>query len=89
MAEEISGTFTATGESSAVRGRACDVSISGSFTATVKIQRFIGGNWVDWASKTAAYEGMEEGASPATEWRLSCSAYTTGTVTYALVASNL
>lgn len=80
---EVTGTFTATGESAEVVSNKVDVSLSGTFSATVKIQRYMGGAWKDYDSKTAAYEAMIESAARY-RWRLSCSAYTSGTVTYVL-----
>jgi len=81
----VTGTFTATGQSSTIQATAIDVSISGAASATVGIQRRIGGNWVTIESITGDGERVVENAT-GLEMRLNCSSYTSGTATYAMVS---
>ena len=83
----VTGTFTGTGESDVLKFSSANytVSLSGFGTATVKVQRsFDGTNWKDVKSHTADAE--ENGFEPMTgvSYRLSCSAYTSGTIAYTL-----
>lgn len=84
MTTEVKGTFGATGTSSVLQGREVDVSISGGATATVAIQRRLGGNWVTIESVTSNAERVVENAN-GIEMRLECTAYTSGTVTYVMM----
>lgn len=79
----ITGTFTATGTSSEVTISHGDLSISGTFSATVELQRNFGGNWVTVETITAPTELVIEPGRGQT-FRLECTAYTSGTVTYAM-----
>lgn len=81
----VFGTFGATGQSDTITGTAIDVSLSGAASATVGIQRRVGGNWVTIESITGDGERVVENAT-GLEMRLNCSAYTSGTVTYAMVS---
>lgn len=82
----VSGTFTGTGSSVGVRGRGVDVSIGGTFVGTVIIERLIGGNWQGVESVTAPAERFIENDT-SRPVRVRCSAYTSGTVIYAIEAS--
>lgn len=84
MTTQVTGTFGATGTSAIVQAKMVDVSLSGAASATVAIQRRIGGNWVTIESITGDGERVVENAN-SLEHRLNCTAYTSGTVTYALV----
>lgn len=83
--EQIAGTFGATGQSASIVGKSIDVSLSGAASATVGIQRRINGVWVTIESITGDGERVVENAA-STEHRLNCSAYTSGTVVYAMRA---
>lgn len=94
----VTGTFTATGQSSAfqpiIRDRSWgqfNLELRGTFVATVQLERSFNGT--DWVSCTnlgtgVAFNGpvsevCEENERGAT-FRLNCTAYTSGTVTYRL-----
>lgn len=85
MASLVTGSFTGTGQSDTLVATAADVSISGGASATVAIQRRIGGNWVTIESVTGDGERVVDNAT-GLELRLNCTAYTSGTVTYAMVS---
>lgn len=82
----ITGTFEATGQSAELKVSSANytLSLSGGATATVKLQRSFddGVTWKDVKSYTADAE--ENGFEPTSKvsYRLNCSAYTSGTVTY-------
>ena len=83
--DRVVGSFTATGSTDWVHADRYALSISGTFAGTVKVQRRIDGVISDVESFTAATEKKgENGAN--IETRLNCSAYTSGTIVYALVA---
>lgn len=84
MAGMKTGTFEATGSTSAVLGKKVAVSLVHAGTATVNVQWRLNG--VDWVTHTAftatgnfTYDGV------ATDWRLNCSAYTNDVV-YTILA---
>lgn len=89
----VSGTFTATGQSSSFRpiGK-FNVVLRGTFVGTVAIERSFdaGSNWGtisrDSAGTAATYTAPAglicEEVEADTLYRLNCSAYTSGTVTY-------
>ncbi len=81
----VTGTFTGTGQSAVINAIAVDVSLTGAASATVGIQRRIGGTWATIESITGDGERVVESATNL-EYRLNCSAYTSGTVTYAMVS---
>ena len=84
--DQVAGSFSGTGTTEWVFADRYAVSISGTFSATVKVQRRINGKIGDVATYTGAAEmSGENGAN--IETRLNCSAYTSGAVEYALVAS--
>ncbi|WP_454760575.1 hypothetical protein [Caulobacter segnis] len=96
----VTGTFTATGQSSAftptVGSRstinAFNISASGTFVATVQLERSFdnGDNWFvcssdasgTTASWTAPFSVVGEEPTPGVVYRLNCTAFTSGTVTY-------
>lgn len=97
----VTGTFTATGQSAtftpnvAQRDTNCgqfNISASGTFVATVKIERSFdnGDNWFvcssdsagTEASFTAPFSVVAEEPTPGTIYRLNCTAFTSGTVAY-------
>lgn len=97
--ENISGTFTATGQSSSfepdrrtVRDNQFNVTLSGTFVGTVQIERSFdrGANWRaisrDSAGTAAAYTApmsvVVEEPEAGVLYRLNCTAYTSGTITY-------
>lgn len=88
----VAGTFGATGQSSSFRpiGK-FNVSLRGTFVATVAIERsFDGTNWAGVsrdssgtaATFTAPCGVIAEEVEGDTLYRLNCTAYTSGTVTY-------
>lgn len=65
-----SATLNASGQSEAEPGRTLDISISGTWTGTVKLQRWMAGAWQDTGdSWTANGEFVAEAATPV-KWRL-------------------
>ena len=85
---EVTSTFTGTGQSSTVvLAKDFNLSLSGTFVATVAIQRSFddGATWKTVESYTAEIEstGFEPEGGGAL-YRLNCTAYTSGTVTYRL-----
>lgn len=87
MAKRTSGTFTATDQNSAVvLGKEAEAILTGTFTATVVPQvQDANGNWApfDGVSFTAPGAAKLEMAV-SRPWRLSVSAFTSGTVAYEL-----
>lgn len=93
----VTGTFAATGQSSAIcfgpDGNGGNVSIFGTFSATLALQRSFDGG-TTWINVTDAYGTALPYTAPATFrvdepergviYRLNCSAYTSGTVSYRL-----
>jgi hypothetical protein len=89
----VSGSFTGTGSSSTMSNHATldsdkkmTVSVSGTFSATVDLERSYdaGSNWNVVKSYTTTAEENLDTPSDAFIYRLTCSAYTSGTVDYAL-----
>lgn len=93
----ISGSFTAAGQTSAVGNFVVgfSVSLGGTFSATVLLERShdSGGTWfncsLDSAGTTAQWTAPMSVDVAAINWstqyRLRCTAYTSGTVTYVMV----
>lgn len=94
----VSGTFTATGQSATFVAPAAlkekfNVSLSGTFSATVVLQRSFdnGSTWITVSKPDLTDASFTAGASFSVEepeagvrYRLNCTAYTSGTVTYRL-----
>jgi hypothetical protein len=91
--DAVTGTFTATGQSSSFRpipGRPFNIDIRGTFVASVQLERsFDGSNWSPITAAgtqlyawTAAASEVAEEAESGVQYRLNCTAYTSGTVTY-------
>lgn len=91
----IAATFGATGQSASFRpaaGRPFNVSIWGTFVATVQLERSFddGSTWVvcsrDSAGTNASYTApaslLIEEPEAGVLYRLNCAAYTSGTVSY-------
>jgi hypothetical protein len=81
----VSGVFTKVDTSDDILSKAIDVSIGGTFVATINIERYIGGDWRIIEQLTAPAERYIENRK-AYPIRLKCAAYTSGTVDYALEA---
>ncbi len=78
----VAGSFTATGTSTEIPITHGDLSISGTFDATVQLQRNFGGAWQVVETITAPVElVIEPGKNQV--FRLECTVYTSGTVNYA------
>lgn len=81
----VTGSFTGTGSSAAtqINGRT-PLSLSGTWVATVKLQRSFdsGLNWLDVDQFASNIETYVNGAGEM--FRLTCSAFTSGTVAYRL-----
>ena len=84
---EVTGTFTATGQSSTVvLAKDFNLSLSGTFVATVAVQRSFdeGVTWKTVESYTDEIESIGFEPESGVNYRLNCTAYTSGTVTYRL-----
>ena len=100
-ATTIAGTFSATGQSGSFKPTvgyrdsspgAFNVSVSGTFVATIRLERSFdsGSNWLicssdsagTAASWTAPFSVVAEEPEPGVLYRLACTAYTSGTITY-------
>lgn len=100
----VAGTFVATGQSASfapavdprgTNGGAFNITLSGTFVATVKLQRSFdnGTNWNDLTAVGVAIGTFTTAVSEVwvepeagVIYRLNCTAYTSGTVTYRLGA---
>lgn len=90
----VTGSFTATGQSGNFppkAGRPFNVSVRGTFVGTVQLERsFDGTNWFvasrDSAGTAAAWTApmsvVVEEPEAGVLYRLNCTAYTSGTITY-------
>jgi len=87
------GAFTATGQStvfSPIAGRSFNITLSGTFAATVQLERsFDGSNWFPITANgtqlekfTAAVSEQWSDDEAGVQYRLNCTAYTSGTVSY-------
>ena len=83
----MSGTFTATGQSTnfAVMGK-FNISLSGTWAGTVRLERSYdnGSTWVVVGSYTSNTETIGEEPETAVLYRFNCTVYTSGTVVYRL-----
>jgi hypothetical protein len=92
--DPVASTFTATGQSSAltpVAGRGFNISLWGTFVATVRLERSFDGG-TTWLPITANGTGLMNFTAACSEqwsddevgvqYRLNCTAYTSGTVNY-------
>lgn len=79
------GTITATGQTTPVTlGTRFSLSMDGFGTATIALERsFDGSTWAAVESYTADTEKTGDSAENA-QYRLNCTAYTSGTITYRL-----
>lgn len=73
----VSGTFSGTGSSVAIRGRKVDIAMNFAGTASVDIERrMYDGDWIKIETAvTADYNEIAEYPSPV-DLRLTCTAYT-------------
>lgn len=88
----LAGDFTATGQSNAftpLAGRGFDVSAWGTFVGSVQLERNIGGQWLPLTvNGQAAYKWTAPFTETVNEpvygvqYRLNCTAYTSGTINY-------
>lgn len=79
----VTGTFTGTGSSSEISFGVGDMAIWGTFSGTVEVQAYFGGAWQTVASYTTAGIRKVELGQPRA-YRLTCTAFTSGTINYAL-----
>lgn len=100
MALAVTGTFTGTGQSAGItvkgvddqRGHPLNVSLWGTFVGTVRVERTFD-NGTTWLPMTAlgsainftgpASEVFDEGEA-GVQYRLNCTAFTSGTINYRL-----
>lgn len=67
----IKETLSTSTQSSAEIGRTLDISLSGTWTGTVELQRLMGGTWMDTGdSWTANAEAFAQAAGAGTQWRV-------------------
>jgi hypothetical protein len=97
MAQNVTSTFTATGQSAAIIAKGRDdgrpnfvnVSLWGTFVGSVRVERsFDGTNWLPLTALGTAInftgpcsETFDE-AETGVQYRLNCTAYTSGTINY-------
>ena len=87
MATPVTGTFSATGNSESVVGRAVAIDATFAGTATINVQWLVDGtNWRTIESFTESFQIVVE--APGIPIRLNCSAYTDN-VAYALSVAGL
>jgi hypothetical protein len=88
----LAGAFTATGQSGTfvVSARNFLLKIGGTFTATVVLQIFNTqlNDWQDIQSYTAPVVRTTDAVARGQRFRLNCSAFTSGTVSYEFDAPN-
>ncbi len=78
-AKEIQIDFTAAGQvSDEIQRKEADLSITGTFTAAVELERDMGGNWVSVEQFTEPVQRVVENGN-SISIRLRCSAHTSGT----------
>lgn len=84
---DVVGSFTGTGQSTAVAGLNGQLILTGTFVGTVVVEvQDKAGNWAAVASYTAPV-GIKHEMAVSTPWRLNCTAYTSGTAVYEFVAN--
>lgn len=82
----VQGTLSASNQTAAELGSKLDISLSGTWTGTVKLQRFMSGAWQDTGdSWTANAQVVVEGASPL-QYRLDWTR-TSGDLVYHLIGA--
>lgn len=81
----VTGEFRAAGFSDEILAKNIDISIGGTFAATINIERYIGGDWRTIETISMGAERYIENRKPH-RIRLRCIAYTSGVVDYALEA---
>lgn len=88
MSKTVSGSFTGTGASGTLTTKEFAFSVSGTFSATVAIQRSFDGG-TTWRTVESHTEAAEKSGDNGSEclMRLECTAYTSGTVNYVLDAN--
>lgn len=81
-----SGLFTTTGTSDTISAHGkFNISLWGTWTGTVKLQRtFDGTNWVDVDEWTANYSGWVEEPEFGVQYRLNSTTFLSGTLNYRL-----
>ena len=80
-AKNVNGTFSGTGQSDAVLGGECAISLTFAGTATVDLEwSYDSSTWASVESYTASAKKYT-GPGPALYWRLNCTAHTND-VTY-------
>lgn len=81
----LNGSFTGTGASSAVTIHGCfNLSLSGFGSATVAVERSFddGSTWVSVEAFSADAERIGKEPENKIQYRLNCTAYTSGTINY-------
>lgn len=87
MATEVSETLTATGPGNSVSGSgSIDISISGTWTGSVTVQRFLGGAWRDVQAFTTNTEQTMENGRRNPPVRLNVTALSSGSIVTVLSA---
>lgn len=81
----IVGEFRKVDNSAELLVKSVDISIGGTFTATVRIERYIGDTWQLIESTTAPIQRFLESKKPY-RTRIVCSSYTSGVVQYVMRA---
>lgn len=87
MSNNISGSLTAVSVSPTINLlRKFNVSVQGTFAATVQVQRSFdqGATWEAISEYTAPVSTVEFEPERGVQYRIACTAYTSGTITYRL-----
>lgn len=86
----VSGTFEATGTSASftTTSKAFALSLSGFGSGTVQLQRYVNGGWrvVDTFIADTEVDVSGDGHPAGVDYRVACTAYTSGTIAYFLGA---
>jgi hypothetical protein len=90
--QNVTGSFGATGNSSPVEGSNIDLIVGGTFVGTIQLQTAMPGAagadvWVPVGSNLTAAGSLVFNGAIGRKFRVSCTAYTSGTAYYSLGAS--
>lgn len=85
--ETVNGTFTATGQSSTATYKKLFVHKTGGATANVDVEYQVDGTWYKHSTALADDTPTVIDFALQVPWRLNCTSYTSGTVTYVMAGN--